>query len=151
MSKTKTKMELVDTSESTEFKKTRMKEIRAMVSNALKKNQRIDLMDFTGTDIPRVMVALQDEVMDARNRHAKATKHIAEAKEIMKIIMPPVEATIKLQSRVIDQLHNENEELSEQLFIERSASQQVIEGINADRITQARELEALRHTVSVLR
>ncbi|CBX87955.1 structural protein [Roseovarius Plymouth podovirus 1] len=144
MSKTQTKMELVDTSESTEFKKTRMKEVRAMVSTALRQNQRIDLMEFTGTDIPRVMVALQDEVMDARGRHAKATKHIATMKDEVALIMPLLQFTIEGQGYLVQRLSEENEDLTTQISVERSAAEDVIQGINSDRITQAREIEGLK-------
>lgn len=83
MSKTQKKMELVATEESPSFKRKRMKEVRAMISKALAKNQRIDLMNWEGTDIARVMVALQDEVMRSRERHQRATQHIATGKFIM--------------------------------------------------------------------
>ncbi|UAT28869.1 hypothetical protein PP753_gp30 [Dinoroseobacter phage vB_DshP-R7L] len=140
MSKTQTKMELVDTSESTEFKKTRMKEVRAMVSNALKKNRRIDLMDFTGTDIPRVMVALQDEVMDARNRHAKATKHISSAKQTVNIILPVVESVMETQAMHIQKLEAELEIQSER-----------VEDAHEYSISLHQENEKLRNTVDMLR
>jgi len=139
MSKTN-KMELVSTEESTEFKKTRMKEVRAMVSDALKKNHRIDLMDFTGTDIPRVMVALQDEVMNARDRHAKATKHIAEGKTAINEIMPLVELTLKLQDMTINKLTQDLDIQYERL-----------EDAHEHSITLHQENQALRQTVEHLR
>lgn len=140
MSKTKTKMELVPTEETTEFKKTRMKEIRAMVSNALKKNQRIDLMDFTGTDIPRVMVALQDEVMNSRERHQKATKRIADVKAEIAFIIPVIEGTMELQGTVIDNLRTQIT-CKDQVMNEMSQS---IRELHEENIT-------LRNTVDVLR
>jgi len=140
MSKTQTKMELVETTESTEFKKTRMKEVRAMVSTALRQNRRIDLMDFTGTDIPRVMVALQDEVMDARNRHAKATKHISSSKQMVNIILPVVEGVMELQGMHIEKLESEMEIQNEHL-----------QEAHEDCITLSEQVEALTKTVEVLR
>ena len=140
MSKTKPNMELVATEESTEFKKTRMKEIRTMVSRALRKNQRIDLMDFTGTDIPRVMVALQDEVMNARERHAKATKHISRARQDLEVIMPLTEATIVLQNNVI-----------ERLKAELAIQEERVEEAHEQSITLYQENEKMRNTIEMLR
>jgi len=115
MAKTQTTMELVSTQESKEFKKKRMLEIRAIVAQALKKDQRIDLMNFEGTDIPRVICALQDEVMRARTRHTKATKHISRAKNDLEMIMPMVTATIILQGEAMVQMAEELEIQNEHL------------------------------------
>lgn len=140
MSKTqKTKMELVSTEESPSFKKKRMKEVRMMVGKALSQNQRIDLMEWEGTDVPRVMVALQDEVMRARDRHSRATKHIAESKQAVNMVMPIAELTMKLQQQTI-----------ESLVIDLEAHGDVIEGLNAQNIELARRNEDLTTTVRVM-
>lgn len=142
MSKTqkKTKMELVATEESKSFKKKRMLEVRSIVRKALASNQRIDLMDFTGTDIPRVMVALQDEVMTARERHNRATKHIAEARQTMDVIMPMIEATLHMQGMVINQMAQEADIQAER-----------IEDAQNHSIELFHENQALRGAVEVLR
>lgn len=87
---TKTEMAIVE-----EDPRVRMKEIRTIVSNALKKNQRIDLMDFSERDRTRVIVALQDEVMHSRGRHKKATAHIAESKQIYGVVEGVVSFTLE--------------------------------------------------------
>jgi len=92
-----------------------MLEIRAIVAQALKKDQRIDLMNFEGTDIPRVICALQDEVMRTRTRHTKATKHISRAKNDLEMIMPMVTATIILQGEAMVQMAEELEIQNEHL------------------------------------
>ena len=140
MSKTQTKMELVSTEESKEFKKQRMLEIRAMVAQALKKDQRIDLMGFEGTDIPRVICALQDEVMRARTRHTKATKHISRAKNDLEMIMPMVTTTIILQSEAMVQM-------AEELEIQG----QRVEEAQEDCISLHQELEGARAAIRELR
>lgn len=141
MSKTqKTQMELVSTEESKSFKKKRMLEIRSMVRKALASNRRIDLMDFTGNDIPRVMVALQDEVMAARERHTRATKHISNARQTMEIIMPVIESTLHMQGMMIHQLVEEADVQAER-----------IEDAQEHSIQLFRENESLRSAVEVLR
>ena len=139
MSKTKT-MELVSTEESKSYKKQRMLEIRSIVARALKANKRIDLMDFTGTDIPRVIVALQDEVMKARERHTRATKHICNARQDMQIVMPIVKATIQMQGMMINQMAQELDVQAER-----------VEHAHEQSISLYQENQKLRNTVEVLR
>ena len=65
----------------------RMKEIRAMVSNHLKGKAVSEDLGFLAhlgdlpdnmADARRVIIAVQDEAEDARERHRKATAHITE-------------------------------------------------------------------------
>lgn len=83
---TKRKTEITTTEESPSFKRKRMLEIRAIVAHAVKHNQRVDLMEFEGTDIPRVIIALQDALTDSQQRHKRASNHIAEQKGNMESI-----------------------------------------------------------------
>lgn len=94
-------MTLVDSEESKSFKKQRMLEVRAAVAHALKHNKRVDEMGFTGTDIPRAMIALQDEVMKTRERHHKATKHISVARRQVSNIFPMVTTVIAGQTAAL--------------------------------------------------
>jgi len=61
----------------------RMKEVRALVANAHKQGCRIDLMDFTGDDIARSQIALQDLLTKEQTKHAKARGHIVDQKDII--------------------------------------------------------------------
>ncbi len=70
------------TKEDPSFKRNRMKKVRTMVARAVKNNQRVDLMDFEGSDIPRAMIALQDLLSKTQGRHKKATNHLAEANKL---------------------------------------------------------------------
>jgi len=82
MSKTQTKsMTLVDVDP-----RVRMKEVRRMVAAAHKQGKRIDLMGFTGDDIARSQIALQDLLDREKERHARARDHIVEQKEVILII-----------------------------------------------------------------
>lgn len=74
---------IVPMEETTEFKKARMKEVRTMVARAHKQGKRIDQMGFTGTDIPRAMIALQDLLAKSEDRHKKATEWVFSAKDIL--------------------------------------------------------------------
>lgn len=69
--------EVVSTEESPSFKRQRMKEVRSKVARAVKQNKRIDEMGFTGSDIARSQIALQDLLMKSQERHKKATEHLA--------------------------------------------------------------------------
>lgn len=119
MTKTK-KMELVSTEESKSFKKKRMLEVRAAVANALKHNQRVDELGFTGTDIPRVMIALQDEVMRARDRHSKATKHIAVSRNNVQNIMPIIGAVVINQVMTINEMAAQLDAAYAELFMSQN-------------------------------
>ena len=85
MTKTQTKSNvtaMTATEESPSFKRKRMMEVRTMVARAVKNNQRVDLMGFEGTDIPRAMIALQDLLSKTQERHKKATNHLAMANQL---------------------------------------------------------------------
>ena len=118
MTKTKQKdnvTSMVATEESTSYKKKRMKEVRTMVARAVKNNQRVDLMDFTGTDVPRVMIALQDLLTKAQERHQKATNHIAQVSQmgdVYALIMDHATENMMESQKKIG-------ELSSALYIER--------------------------------
>lgn len=122
MTKTK-QMELVSTEESKSFKKKRMLEVRAAVSNALKHNKRVDELGFTGTDIPRVMIALQDEVMRARDRHSKATKHISVARNNVQNIMPIIGAVITGQAMTMDEMAAQLDQAHQELFMAQNQTE----------------------------
>jgi len=108
MTKQQTKMELVTTEESTSYKKARMLEIRSIVRKAIAQNQRIDLMDFHGTDVARVIVALQDEVTNSQTRHRKASKFIAENKDQTGFVIMLLTEAMEIQNQVVQQLMLEN-------------------------------------------
>lgn len=82
MSKTQTKsMTIVDVNP-----RVRMKEVRRQVAAAHKQGKRIDLMGFTGDDIARSQIALQDLLSKEQEKHARARGHIVDQKKIIGII-----------------------------------------------------------------
>lgn len=82
MSKTQTKsMTVVDVDP-----RVCMKEVRRMVAAAHKQGKRIDLMDFTGDDIARSQIALQDLLSKEQEKHARARDYIVRQKKIIEII-----------------------------------------------------------------
>lgn len=82
MSKTQTKsMTVVDVNP-----RVRMKEIRRQVAAAHKQGKRIDLMGFTGDDIARSQIALQDLLTKEQEKHSKARNHIVNQKIIITIL-----------------------------------------------------------------
>lgn len=132
----KTDLTLVDQ----EDPRVRMREIRSIVANALKTNQRLDLMTFSERDRTRVIVALQDEVMKARERHNRATKHICNARQDMELIMPVIEMSIELQGLALHKVSDELEIQSQRL-----------EEAQEDCITLAQENADLKAALRVLR
>lgn len=81
MSKTQTKtksMTIVDVDP-----RVRMKEVRRQVAAAHKQGKRIDLMGFTGDDIARSQIALQDLLSKEQEKHQRARGHIVDQKEII--------------------------------------------------------------------
>lgn len=132
----KTNLTVVDQ----EDPRVRMREIRSIVANALKKNQRIDLMKFSDCDRTRVIVALQDEVMKARDRHNRATKHICNARQDLDFIMPVVQMTLELQNMALDKM---NQKLEVQA--------QRIEDAHENNIALYRENEDLKAAIRILR
>jgi hypothetical protein len=74
--------EITTTEESLSFKRQRMKEVRTMVARAVKQNKRIDLMGFTGSDIARSQIALQDLLSKSQERHKKATERLASTNQL---------------------------------------------------------------------
>ncbi|WHM52931.1 hypothetical protein [Sulfitobacter phage vB_SupP_AX] len=150
---TKTEMSVVSTEESPSFKKQRMKEIRTIVARALKANRRIDLMDFTGTDIPRVMVALQDEVMQSRERHKKATAHIADSKAVMGLTETVVSFTLEGMGAMITGLGERNQQLEAALLREREdhmRTAQALDHAHQAGIQQEHVIEGMKVTIGEL-
>jgi hypothetical protein len=125
MTKTAKKNEIaiVEEEESTAFKKRRMKEVRAMVAKAVKNNQRVDLMGFEGTDIPRAMIALQDLLSKSQERHHKATSHVAAFNRLREMTT----WALNLSSSSLITLYKENIELHEELKEERRRHQMTAE------------------------
>lgn len=81
--KTKSQLtEVTTTEESPFFKRERMKQVRKIVANAVRQNQRVDLIGFTGSDIARSQIALQDLLTKSQERHQKATAHLANTKQM---------------------------------------------------------------------
>ena len=64
----------------------RMKEVRAAVAHAHKQGKRVDLMGFTGDDIARSQIALQDLLTKEQEKHSKARDHIVEHKEAIQAL-----------------------------------------------------------------
>ena len=87
MSKTKKaeRTAVTTTDESQSYKRQRMLEVRQMVAKAVKNNTRVDLMGFTGTDIARSQIALQDLLSKEQEKHAKAGDHIVSLKTDLEI------------------------------------------------------------------
>ena len=81
MTKTTAKLtEVITTEESPSYKRQRMLEVRQIVANAVKNNQRVDQLGFTGTDIARSQIALQDLLDKERQKHSRARHHILNLK-----------------------------------------------------------------------
>lgn len=81
MTKTKPQLtEVITTEESPTYKRGRMLEVRKAVAKAVKKDKRVDLMNFSGTDIARSQIALQDLLMREKEKHKKASSHIVSLK-----------------------------------------------------------------------
>lgn len=86
MSKTQTKstdLELTPVQESQSYKRLRMSDVRQIVAASHKQGKRIDLMGFSGDDIARSQIALQDLLSKEQEKHAKARGHIVDMKDII--------------------------------------------------------------------
>lgn len=94
---------MVTTTETPTFKKARMKAVRALVAKAVKTDQRVDLLGFEGTDIPRAMIALQDLLTKEKDRHKRATEHLA----YIRPMLESIRADVKDRSDYIVGLHEE--------------------------------------------
>lgn len=82
MTKTKTQVtELTISEESPSYKRKRMLEVRHIVAKAVKNGQRVDQLGFTGSDIARSQIALQDLLDKERKKRARASQHILALKE----------------------------------------------------------------------
>lgn len=99
----------------------RMKEVRSMVALAHKQNVRVDLMEFTGDDVARSQIALQDLLSKEQAKHSAARKHIIDRNEAISSI---AEMTTFLAhqsliskaktSQVIQKLEEETKALSQE-------------------------------------
>lgn len=150
MAKTQTKTEMAVVEEDP---RVRMKEIRKIVSNALKANRRIDLMDFNERDRTRVIVALQDEVMNSRDRHRKATAHIADSKSMMDLTTSIVSFTLEGMGAMITGLGERNQQLEAALLDERESHMKTAEVLDAAHragIQQERVIEGMKVTIGEL-
>ena len=127
MTKTTTKMtEVVTTEESSSYKRQRMLEVRQIVANAVKNNQRVDQLGFTGTDIARSQIALQDLLDKERQKHSRARHHILNLKEdtmflsgamqmthtAMMMIISDLSAKVLEQDKMLNAAHDECYRLS---------------------------------------
>lgn len=141
--KTSTVTSMIPTEESPSFKKKRMKEVRTMVARAHKQGKRIDQMGFEGTDIPRAMIALQDLLTKAQERHRKATGHIAFAQNMG-------EAVSFIMNHTTNDLMEQQIKIS-QLTMELSIQNEHLQDAHEHNIALHQENLKLQNTVEVLR
>ncbi|ACL81293.1 hypothetical protein [Silicibacter phage DSS3phi2] len=122
MTKTNTKLtEVITTEESPSYKRQRMLEVRQIVANAVKNNQRVDQLGFTGTDIARSQIALQDLLDKERQKHSRARHHILNLKDDtmflsdvmqmtqtgMMMIISDLSAKVLHQDKMLNAAHDE--------------------------------------------
>ena len=122
MTKTTAKMtEVITTEESPSYKRQRMLEVRQIVANAVKNNQRVDQLGFTGTDIARSQIALQDLLDKERQKHSRARHHILNLKDDtmflsdvmqmtqtgMMMIISDLSAKVLHQDKMLNMAHDE--------------------------------------------
>lgn len=114
MTKTNVKLtEIVTTEESPSYKRKRMLEVRQIVANAVKNGQRVDQLGFTGTDVARSQIALQDLLDKERQKHSRARHHILNLKgetmavyDIMDITQAGMTMMLSaMSSKIIEQQH----------------------------------------------
>ncbi|AHX01018.1 hypothetical protein HL13_gp58 [Dinoroseobacter phage DFL12phi1] len=147
--KTSNVTSMVATEESPEFKRRRMKEVRAIVARAVKQNKRVDQLGFEGTDIPRAMIALQDLLSKSQERHKKATDHIAQANQMgdfFAFILNHASVSLMEQQGRIG-------ELSTALYNERMSHAQTSTLLNqmySEKLDVEQDLEAVKRSLQVL-
>lgn len=122
MTKTTAKLtEVITTEESPSYKRQRMLEVRQIVANAVKNNQRVDQLGFTGTDIARSQIALQDLLDKERQKHSRARHHILNLKDDtmflsdvmqmtqtgMMMIISDLSAKVLHQDKMLNAAHDE--------------------------------------------
>lgn len=122
MTKTTEKLtEIITTEETPSYKRQRMLEVRQIVANAVKNNQRVDQLGFTGTDIARSQIALQDLLDKERQKHSRARHHILNLKnetmflsDIMQMtqtgmmmIISDLSAKVQHQDKMLNAAHDE--------------------------------------------
>lgn len=122
MTKTTEKLtEIITTEETPSYKRQRMLEVRQIVANAVKNNQRIDQLGFTGTDIARSQIALQDLLDKERQKHSRARHHILNLKDEtmflsdimqmtqtgMMMIISDLSAKVQHQDKMLNAAHDE--------------------------------------------
>lgn len=116
MTKTTAKLtEVVTTEESPSYKRQRMLEVRQIVANAVKNNQRVDQLSFTGTDIARSQIALQDLLDKERQKHSRARHHILNLKNETMFLCDVMQMTKTGMMMVISDLSDKVLEQDEML------------------------------------
>lgn len=115
MTKTKTQTEIALTEESPSYKRKRMLEVRQMVANAVKNNQRVDQLGFTGSDIARSQIALQDLLDKERQKHSRARHHILNLKDESLFLSDIMNMTQQDMMMVIGELSNKVLQQDQQL------------------------------------
>lgn len=147
--KTSNVTSMVATKESPEFKRRRMKEVRAIVARAVKRNKRVDQLGFEGTDIPRAMIALQDLLSKSQERHKKATDHVASAAQmgdLFALIMDHASDALMEQQGHIG-------ELSTALYNERMSHADTSTMLNqmySEKLDVEQDLKAVKRSMQVL-
>jgi len=108
----------------------RMKEVRSLVAKAVKKNERLDLIDFSDEDRTRVILALQDQLTKTEDRHRKASNIVAEMKDddmmadgFTSIVINGLQITMMEKIRHID-------ELTTALYVERDSHMKTAQALN---------------------
>ncbi|ACL81372.1 hypothetical protein [Sulfitobacter phage EE36phi1] len=122
MTKTTAKLtKVITTEESPSYKRQRMLEVRQIVANAVNNNQRVDQLGFTGTDIARSQIALQDLLDKERQKHSRARHHILNLKDDtiflsdvmqmtqtgMMMIISDLSAKVLHQDKILNAAHDE--------------------------------------------
>lgn len=109
----------------------RMKEIRSQVAHAVKHNLRLDQIDYAEDDIPRVMIALQDQLEASNDSHRKATNHIMNQKSITTSVAVMATLVTKELRHHLTNAHKEIELLTKQRDGLHEEGQRLSEGWNS--------------------
>jgi hypothetical protein len=132
--------------------RTRMKEIRNMVAKAHKQGQRIDLMGFTGDDIARSQIALQDLLTKEQMKHAKAREHILDYKEVTDTLAEVILDLNVYKTTILANYQDEIKSLKEQLDKEcnlHNMAYNAVEELTSANVVLTTQLEDTMNTLRI--
>lgn len=137
-----------------------MKLVRSEVKKAVKQNKRVDEMGYTGNDIPRSQIALQDLLDRESTRHAKAREHILFLKEGIEamgaMIQFLTESTLNQASshqQTINQITSQNDLLMKEMDLmnqEIHRLSQLNRELDHENLIVNSKLASAMHTVKIM-